>query len=150
MSSLIVEVSRVDRVDPHPNADRMCVCTVKGWRVCAGRDPEAGRNQFEPGDLCVYVPPDAVLPPALAERLGVTKYLGSLPLGPDGNRLPGGRVRVARLRGEPSYGLILKPDDPALHRVLRRLSARRTQAYPDHASRAGAGGSGGVTRCDGD
>ncbi len=114
MSSLIVEVCRVDAVERHPNADRMCICHVKGWRVCAGRNPETGRNQFEPGELCVYVPPDSVLPPELSDRLGCTKYLSPLARSADGGRAPGGRVRVARLRGEPSYGLIMKPDDPTL------------------------------------
>jgi RNA ligase (TIGR02306 family) len=114
MSSLIVEVCRVDRVEPHPNADRMCICTVKGWRVCAGRDPDKGSNQFAPGDLCVYIPPDAVLPVELSDRLGCTRYLSPLPKNADGERPPGGRVRVARLRGEPSYGLIMPLDDPSL------------------------------------
>jgi RNA ligase (TIGR02306 family) len=92
----------------------MCICTVKGWRVCAGRDPETDRNQFEPGDKCIYVPPDAVLQPALSDRLGVTKYLSPLAKNAEGVRPPGGRVRVARLRGEPSYGLIMRPEDAAL------------------------------------
>jgi RNA ligase (TIGR02306 family) len=113
MSSLIIEVCRVERVEKHPNADRMCICLVKGWRVCAGRDPETGRNQFEAGDRCVYIPPDSVLPPDLAERLGVSRYLTPLAKNADGVRPPGGRVRVARLRAEPSYGLIFQPDDPS-------------------------------------
>lgn len=75
MSSLMVEVCEVKCVEPHPNAERMCVVTVRGWRVCAGRNPDTGQNQFAPGDKCVYLPPDSVLPPALGERLGVTKYL---------------------------------------------------------------------------
>jgi RNA ligase (TIGR02306 family) len=111
---LIIEVCRVEAVEEHPNADRMCVCRVKGWRVCAGRNPETGRNEFAPGDKCVYIPPDSVLPPELADRLGVSKYLGRLAPDADGVRPPGGRVRVARLRGEPSYGLIMPVDDPAL------------------------------------
>jgi RNA ligase (TIGR02306 family) len=113
VSSLIVEVCRVDAVELHPNADRMCVCVVKGWKTCATRDPDTNQTQFVAGDKCVFIPPDAVLPPALSDRLGVTKYL--TPLGIDtvtGVRPPGGRVRVARLRGFPSYGLIMKPDDP--------------------------------------
>src|SRR5262249_43103309 len=80
----------------------------KGWRVCAGL------GQFSPGDLCVYVPPDSVLPPELSDRLCVTRYLSPLPANNDGVRPPGGRVRVARLRGEPSYGLIMNVDDPTL------------------------------------
>jgi RNA ligase (TIGR02306 family) len=114
MSSLIVEVCRVDRVEKHPNAERLCICTVKGWRVCAGRNPETDRNEFAPGDICIYIPPDAVLPPALSDRLNVTKYLSPLAKNAEGVRPPGGRVRVARLRGEPSYGLIMRPDDPGL------------------------------------
>jgi RNA ligase (TIGR02306 family) len=114
MSSLIVEVCRVDAVEKHANADRMYICTVKGWRVCAGRDPQTGRCQFEPGDACIYIPPDAVLPPELSDRLGCTKYLSPLAKNADGDRPPGGRVRVARLRGEPSYGLIMPVDDPSL------------------------------------
>jgi RNA ligase (TIGR02306 family) len=114
MSSLIIEVCRVERVEAHTNADRMCICTVKGWRVCAGRDPETGRNQFQPGDRCIYIPPDSVLPPELSDRLGVTKYLSPLAANAEGVRPPGGRVRVARLRGEPSYGLIMRVDDPDL------------------------------------
>src|SRR5262245_189451 len=114
MSSLIIEVCRVDAVDRHPNADRMCICHVKGWRVCAGRDPDSDKNQFAPGDACIYIPPDSVLPPELSDRLGCTKYLGSLPMNADGVRPPGGRVRVARLRGEASYGLIMSVPDSSL------------------------------------
>jgi RNA ligase (TIGR02306 family) len=114
MSSLIVEVCRVDAVEPHQNADKLCICMVKGWRVCAGRDPETGRNQFQPGDGCIYIPPDSVLPPELSDRLGCTKYLSPLPINAEGVRPAGGRVRVARLRGEPSYGLIMAVDDPHL------------------------------------
>ncbi len=114
MSSLIVEVCRVDGVEPHPNADRMCIVTIKGWKVCAGRNDDTGTNQFKAGDPCVYIPPDSVLPPALSDQLGVTKYLSPLALSSiTGQRPPGGRVRVARLRGFPSYGLIMKPADPS-------------------------------------
>jgi len=114
VSSLIVEVCRVDAVEKHPNADKMCICTVKGWKTCAVRDPASGKNQFDSGDLCVYIPPDSVLPPELADRLGVTKYLSSLPISEiTGEKPGGGRVKVARLRGFPSYGLIMPPDDPS-------------------------------------
>jgi RNA ligase (TIGR02306 family) len=134
MSSLIVEVCRVDAVDRHPNADRMCICSVKGWRVCAGRDPETGRNQFAPGDCCIYLPPDSVLPPELSERLGCTRYLSPLARNADGVRPPGGRVRVARLRGEPSYGLIMPPDDPSLEvgaDVAARLGITKWEPPPE-------------------
>jgi RNA ligase (TIGR02306 family) len=114
MSSLIVEVCRVDDVQVHPNADRMCVCTVKGWQVCASRDPETLLNEYKPGDKCIYIPPDSILPPELSDRLGCTKYLSPLPKNNDGVRPPGGRVRVARLRSVPSYGLIMHVEDDSL------------------------------------
>jgi RNA ligase (TIGR02306 family) len=59
------------------------------------------RDRYRAGDLVTYVPVDSVLPDALADRLGVTKYLSK------------GRVRCARLRGEPSFGLIIDRENPA-------------------------------------
>src|SRR5262249_54709570 len=68
--------------------------------------------------------PDSVLPADLADRLGVTKYLGSLPANADGIRPPGGRVRVARLRGGPSYGLIMSVDDDPTLTAGTNVAAR--------------------------
>ena len=62
MSKLIVEVCRVGAVEPHPNADRLAICTVKGWKTIIKYDPETKTAQFKEGDLCVYFPPDSVLP----------------------------------------------------------------------------------------
>ena len=95
MSTLIVEVSRIDRVLPHPNADLLELAHIKGWQCVVPR------GRYAPGALVTYVPIDSVLPEPLAERLGVTKYLSK------------GRVRCARLRGEPSFGLIMDVEDPA-------------------------------------
>ena len=112
MSSLIVEVCKVQSVEPHPNADRMALAQIKGWTTCIRRDPDTNTSQFMPGDLCVYFPPDTVLPVELATRLGVKQYLGQLPKDANGLRPTGGRVRVANLRGVKSFGLIMAPDDP--------------------------------------
>jgi RNA ligase (TIGR02306 family) len=111
---LIVRVCTVDEVEAHPNADRMEVATIKGWKVCIGK------GQFQKGDKVVYLPPDTVMPSSLAERLNVAKYLQPLPQEPDGSRPDGGRIRVARLRGEKSYGLVMaceNPDWPVEHDV---------------------------------
>src|SRR5688500_15004179 len=95
MSSLIVEVCRVERVLPHPNADLLELAHIKGWQCVVPR------GKYAAGDLVTYVPIDSVLPEPLSERLGVTKYLSN------------GRVRCAKLRGEPSFGLIMDREDPA-------------------------------------
>ena len=110
MSKLIVEVCRVNAVEDHPNAERLKIAQVKGWKTIILFNPETGKSQFEVGDLCVYFPPDSVLPKALIDRLNVEKYLVPLPKLSDGTRPEGGRVKATRLRGMPSYGIIMEID----------------------------------------
>ena len=118
MSKLIVEVCRVESVENHPNADRMAIALVKGWKTCIGKNPDTGETQFKAGDKCVFFPPDSVLPPELANgpddefvgRLNVMKYLHVLPKNERGERPAGGRVVAARLRGQVSYGVIMAID----------------------------------------
>lgn len=93
MSSLIVSVTRISKVRPHPNADRLDIAEVLGWQVVVGR------GEFRDGEKVVYFPPDTILPQDISDRFNVTKYL------------PKGRVRCASLRGESSFGLVVKPDD---------------------------------------
>lgn len=96
MSSLIVEVCKISDVLPHPNADRMQIALIKGWRCCIGK------GSFQKDDLCVYLPPDAILPIPLATSLNVVKYCSEVKN--EKSEVIGVRVKVARLRGEPSYG----------------------------------------------
>ncbi|MDB5296465.1 MAG: ligase [Phycisphaerales bacterium] len=94
MSSLVVEVSRIDRVQPHPNADALELAQIKGWQCVVPK------GKYADGARVVYVPIDSLLPAALSDRLGITKYLSN------------GRVRCARLRGEPSFGVVMELEDP--------------------------------------
>jgi RNA ligase (TIGR02306 family) len=93
-SNVVVPVATIESIAPHPGADRLEIAKVLGWQVVVPK----GRHQ--PGEKVVYFPPDAVLPAELAERFGVSQYLSK------------GRVRCARLRGVPSYGFAMPPDDP--------------------------------------
>ena len=95
MSSLIVEVCTIDSVEHHPNADRLDICQVKGWQVITKRD------EFKQGDLCVYFPPDTIIPQLWTDKFGVTNYCQE--------REQGMRIRQCRLRGEPSFGLVVPP-----------------------------------------
>ncbi len=136
MSSLIVEVCRIDDVFPHPNADRMAIARVKGWTVCIRHDPENGQSQFSVGDKCVYFPPDTVIPHGLSDRLGVTKYLSPLPKDVEGNRPDRSRIRVAKLRGYPSYGLIMACEDQSWsvgHNVADFYEAAKYEPPPVHS-----------------
>lgn len=108
MSSLIVEVVRIEEVKPHPNADRLNLARIKGWQVVIAKRGD-GPSQFVQGEKVVYIPPDSVLPREMAERLGVLEYLA------ERTDIAGDRVLVVkrvRLRGEPSFGLVVAPDDP--------------------------------------
>jgi RNA ligase (TIGR02306 family) len=89
MSSAIVEVTRILDIRKHPGADRLELATVKGWQCVVPI------GKFKAGDLVTYIPIDTVIPPEQAERLGVANYLKN------------GRVRCARLRGEPSFGVCI-------------------------------------------
>jgi RNA ligase (TIGR02306 family) len=95
VSSLIVPVTTISKVRKHPNADSLDIAEVLGWQVVV----PAGR--YAEGDRVVYFPPDTVLPVEVSDRFGVTKYLSK------------GRIKNTRLRGEPSFGLVVDPDDPA-------------------------------------
>lgn len=89
MSSLIVEVCKIKEIKEHPNADRMEIAVVKGWECCVKKDA------FKTGDKCIYFPVDTILPESVSDAFGVTKYLSK------------GRVKAARLRQIPSYGLVM-------------------------------------------
>lgn len=99
MSSLIVEVCRVDSIEKHPNADKLSIISVKGWNCIVGLD------QYKEGDLVVFIPPDSIIPEDLIEKYELT-YLKN-----------GGRVGSTKLRGYISQGLILAPPQGKKYKV---------------------------------
>lgn len=92
MSSLIVPVTAIEVLKPHPNADRLELAQILGWQLVVPK----GVHQV--GEKVVYFPIDTILPLEVSERFNVTKYLSKQ------------RIRCARLRGEPSFGLAVPPD----------------------------------------
>lgn len=123
MSKMIVEVCEVNDVKIHPNADRLEICVVKGWNVISLK------GQFQKSEKCIYIPYDAIIPPELANgpnddppgRLEVAKYCSPIKPSSSDNSSEildettvkpiGFRVRAARLRGERSFGIIVKIDE---------------------------------------
>ncbi len=95
MAECIVEVCKIQEVKPHLNADALELTQIKGWQVVVPK------GRYLAGDLVVYIPIDSVIPPEWSDKWGITRYLSH------------GRVRCARLRGEPSFGVIVDRDDPA-------------------------------------
>lgn len=93
MSSLIVPVTTIEALRPHPNADRLELAQVLGWQLVVPK------GQYHLGSKLVYFPIDTILPLEVSERFGVTKFLSKQ------------RIRCAKLRGEPSFGLAVPPDE---------------------------------------
>lgn len=109
MSSTIVSTCRIDRVSPHPKADRLELAVVGGWQCCVQR------GKYRSGDLITYIPPDSVLPIDLADRLGVTRFLSD------------GRIIPVRLRNEPSFGLVIDPVGSEGDNVAEQLGISKYQ-----------------------
>ena len=84
----------MDRVWPHPNADRLDLASVQGmsWQFVVGK------GEYEPGTLVVYFPIDSVLPDPLIDALGIRTFLAGTARN---------RVKTVRLRGEISQGLVV-------------------------------------------
>lgn len=79
--------------EAHPNADRLEMAVVGGWRAACPV------NQYTDGQKVAYIPEQALLPQELVEEMGLA----------DPPRLAGSkhnRVKPIRLRGELSQGLI--------------------------------------------
>lgn len=102
MSTTQITVERVNEVEHHPNADRLDIIQVLGYKTIVGRD------QFQVGDSAIYFPPDMLIPEAVAEELGVRSYLKHA-IYPGDTIKSQCRISAARLRGIPSHGFAIGP-----------------------------------------
>jgi RNA ligase (TIGR02306 family) len=91
MSTLKVLIVEIELVRPHPDPETTALdlIPIGGWPVLSKK------GTFKSGDLAVYFPIDSILPLELSEAIGCTKYLSNE-----------GRIKAAKLRGVPSYGLL--------------------------------------------
>ena len=79
------------RIEPHPNADRLELAAIGGFRCVVGK------GSFTDGDLAAYIPEGAVCPDWLIVELGLEgKLAGS----------KRNRVKAVKLRGALSQGLV--------------------------------------------
>jgi RNA ligase (TIGR02306 family) len=97
MSDTPIEVLRIKSVEPHPNADRLEIVKVLGTQFISQK------GDFQEGDLCVYFPPDMLIPEHVAERLGVANYLKHS-VYPGEYAKTRCRIGAIRLRGVASFG----------------------------------------------
>jgi RNA ligase (TIGR02306 family) len=96
MSTLKVEVVKVDDILPHPNADRLEIAVIKGWNCVVRKDA------WYPGDLGIYFPIDSVLSPEVESAIFPSDSK---------IKLSNSRVRTIKLRGAISQGLLVPISD---------------------------------------
>lgn len=103
-SNYVKEVT-IKEVIAMPNADSLEIVKFDeaGWQVVMKKGTASA------GDKVFFMPPETVLPKELSDALGVTKYLQR------------GKVKVVKLRGEFSEGLIADKDvcQPYLDYILQ-------------------------------
>jgi len=96
MSTLKAEICKIEKIENHPNADRLEIVQVKDWNCVVSKDT------FLEGDLCLYIPIDSILPEELERKI----------FGEDSKiKLDKHRVRTIKLRGIISQGLVVKSEE---------------------------------------
>jgi len=91
MSSLFVPVVKIEKIEKHPNADTLSIANFEGmgWNCIVKND------DFQVGDLAIYIPIDHIVPDKLIEEYNLS-YLKN-----------GARISTVKLRGYISQGLLL-------------------------------------------
>lgn len=104
MSEHKIEVVLIEEVKKHPNADRLQLIRTAGWWCSDLLD------NFKVGDKAVYIPPNSIITEEWATKWNIINYTPELP-SLNGIRPPGRRVLAARLRGIPSFGVFVRPEE---------------------------------------
>ncbi len=96
MERKLATVRRISKVEKHPNADSLDICTVDGWKVITKL------GEFKEGDLAIYFEVDSFLPIHKEFEFLRKSCYKKLP---DGSK--GFRLKTIRLRGILSQGLLM-------------------------------------------
>jgi len=88
-------IVKIDDVEKHSNADALDICTVGGWKCITKRD------EFQKGEMAVYISIDSWVPHTLAPFLSKGKEPREY------NGVKGEKLRTVNLRGKISQGLLL-------------------------------------------
>lgn len=94
----LASIQKVLDIQPIEGADAIEVATINGWKVVVKK------NEFNIGDLIIYIEVDSWVPYTLASFLSKSKEPREY------NGIKGERLRTVRLRGQVSQGLILPVD----------------------------------------
>src|ERR1044072_3418313 len=80
----LASIPRIKNIEPIANADSIVKATVLGWQLVIKKD------EFKPGDLCVYVEIDSILPDKQEFEFLRNKNF---------------RIRTIKMRGQVSQGI---------------------------------------------
>lgn len=103
MALFEVKVCKIESKEAHPNADRLTIYSVGGYR-CISNKLEDGTDRYNVGDLVVYIPEQSIVPEWLLKKMELWNE-------EKGHGVLGGsnydRVTCVKLRGVTSTGLLL-------------------------------------------
>lgn len=96
MSEIDVKVVKISKIEPHENADRLVLAQIGDMDYrCIVK-----KGQFNEGDLCIYIPPDAVIPKTMVDKLQENSKITI-----------DSRIRPTKIRGVYSEGMCLVPTE---------------------------------------
>lgn len=102
----LVTIRNINQILPHPNADRLAIAVIDGWKVVVGKD------EFKADQAVVYFEIDSLLPIEeefeFLRKYAFVKKAWLESLVPNGE---GFRIRTIRLRGQISQGLVIPIPD---------------------------------------
>lgn len=104
MSDLVVKINKIQEIKSHPNADNLEIIVVDGWQVVSKK----GEHYI--GEEVIFIPVDAMIPWDLAEKWGIDNYLTGYE-SKTNKYEKSGKVRVIKLRGEFSCGILIKNEE---------------------------------------
>lgn len=120
MSMHEVLVIEIGEIFPHPNGDKLELIQVWGWQCCIAK------GQFKTGDKAAYIEPDFLCPLDRPEFSFLRKK--------DSTKTKE-RIKVRRLRGELSQGLIIPLpahlDVPVGTNIITELGVERYEPPED-------------------
>jgi RNA ligase (TIGR02306 family) len=96
MERKLASIRQVSEIRPIEGADRIVVAQIDGWQLITQKD------NYQPGDLCVYFEIDSFLP--VEERF---EFLRKACFKSTKNLGDGFRIKTMKMRGELSQGLSL-------------------------------------------
>lgn len=97
MSSLIIDKFKVEKVEPHFNADRLDTVTITGFQLVTGRD------QYKVGDEVIHIPIQTIISEELNEKL----FPADSKIKLQADR----RIRTIKIRKAISQGMIVNPKE---------------------------------------